>query len=854
MFGRRRAERRGSSSIVEMLFVIGGIGLAFATAIVAVVVRARRRRTDDQVRAAAAQRRAEEERRHAEEEARAAAEVKAQRQAELHRQTEEEARAAAEREAKRRAEEEARAAADREAEAARRRADEELRIAAAREMQRRQAEEAQRRAEEEARAAAEVKAQRQAEEARRRSEEEARAAAEREAEEARRAEQEARAAAELEAQRQAEEARRRSEEEARVAAEREAEEAKRRAEQEARAAAELEAQRRAEETRAAAEREAEEARRAEQEAELEAQRQAEEAEARVAAEEAEQREAEKPRRRTDDEARAAAEAEAQHQADHADRRLEQPRVVAQQQAPREADEARDRPEEKAREATQPTAREVSSAAARIAVLEVAAVAGIPLGGTPARRRAPEYRPPRGAPSVPRQPPPAPTKDRPEPDGKEAAPTARALSIEVRVLFDRGGCGRVTLLPKRRAGLPDECAASRANGGSLELVALEEEWYQDVAPEDLATMLRTGTVWTHQEIGQEWALAGREIFVLAAGTTHRGFVSSTRLVLGREHVVLCATTRLAEVEEALQTAGCPNRTIFREEDGAPSGWVLVGDVDNSGRPRGLFPTCAVPMVEDSDILNVLRPLPEIEISLEGGVPLGYTSWLAGFPPLIRVLGDAQHVQEVLIDGKEATLGNDAAFRAPDWDAPGVHQVWCSNVSRSYSLVRLERSWQAWPAYVFPSTSGGSDRVAICGPLVRPLVTGDAIDTARSFEGSSVLQSNPILLGALPGQVFIAVPRRDVRGARCFASPPFQAVWALPANPLHCDKATCRIFLVATPDGGAAPDGNATAGSVSQWCRLIRDASRKGLSVEPAAARDLWAQYKRVARSLSRRNTR
>jgi hypothetical protein len=100
------------------------------------------------------------------------------------------------------------------------------------------------------------------------------------------------------------------------------------------------------------------------------------------------------------------------------------------------------------------------------------------------------------------------------------------------------------------------------------------------------------------------------------------------------------------------------------------------------------------------------------------------------------------------------------------------------------------------------------------------------------------------------VFVARPRRDVRGARCFASPPFEAVWALPAQPLHCDKTTCRILLVARPDAGAAPDVSSTGGLVSEWCRLILDASRKGLSIEPAAARDLWAQYKRFARNLRR----
>jgi hypothetical protein len=392
------------------------------------------------------------------------------------------------------------------------------------------------------------------------------------------------------------------------------------------------------------------------------------------------------------------------------------------------------------------------------------------------------------------------------------------------------------------------------GATLDLVALEEEWYQDVEAEDLGGLLRAGTVWRHSGTAQEWVLARREIFVFAAGTTHRGFVSCPRLTLGREHAVLCTSTRLAEVEEVLQQAGCTNQTVLREEDGTPSGWVLIAGIGRAGRPRGLVPTDAVPIVEGSDILNVLRPVPEIEILLEGGVPLGYSSWLAAFAPAIRVVGDAQHVQKVLIDGNEATIGEDGAFRAAGWDKPGNHRVWCSHASRGYSLIQLERSWDPWPAYVFQSADSGGGRVAICGPLVRPLETKDAPgDTTKRFDDSGihVLQSNPILLGAVPGQVFVATPRRDVRSARYFACPPFEAVWALPAQPLRCDKATSRVLLVARPECPADPDGSVIKGAVSRWCRLILDAGKKGLSVEPTAAGDLWAQYKRIARNLLRR---
>jgi hypothetical protein len=344
-------------------------------------------------------------------------------------------------------------------------------------------------------------------------------------------------------------------------------------------------------------------------------------------------------------------------------------------------------------------------------------------------------------------------------------------------------------------------------------------------------------------------------VLAAGTTHRGFVSRPRLTLGHEQAVLCTTSNVAGVEGALQEAGCTKWVKFGEEYGAPRGWILVADADRTGRPRGFVPTNPVPLAEESDILNVLRPLPDIDISLGGGVPLGYSNWLAAYPPTIRILGDSQHAHKVLIDGKEATIGEDGVCRAPGWDEPGSHQVWCSNLSRSYSLIRLERTWDAWPAYVFQSPSGGGDRVAICGPLVRPLTIGETLgEVANRLEADDFIQGNLILLGAVPGEVFLAARRQDVRGAHCFPSPPFDPVWALPEQPLRCDKTTCCIRLVgdmSAPTNGVGPDHAGSTGAVSQWCRLILDASRKGLPVTPPAAEALWLRYKRFARSLWRR---
>jgi hypothetical protein len=289
-----------------------------------------------------------------------------------------------------------------------------------------------------------------------------------------------------------------------------------------------------------------------------------------------------------------------------------------------------------------------------------------------------------------------------------------------------------------------------------------------------------------------------------------------------------------------------------EDGAPPSWILLGNTDGTGRVRGFVPTNPVPLEQGSDILNVLRPLAQIEISLEGGVPLGYTLWLAGYPPSIRILGDAQHGHKVFIDGKEATIEGDGVCRVSGWDDPGSHEIWCSNVSRSYTLIRLERTWDAWPAYVFRPRA--RDNVAICGPLVRPLTIGETLEeVANDLDSCDFIQSNPILLGATPGQVFVTSPAWDIPDAHSCASPTFDPVWALPAQPLRCDKSVHRILLIRNirEQRGSVPSGRRGLQLVSQWCRLILDASRKGLAVQPVAASDLWLSYKQLARDLWRR---
>ena len=459
-----------------------------------------------------------------------------------------------------------------------------------------------------------------------------------------------------------------------------------------------------------------------------------------------------------------------------------------------------------------------------------------------RRRPPQYRAPIGGPPPRRLPSQSQTT-------VENADASRArgqpVAIEVRVLFQRGGCCSVSLLPKRLPGLPEELVAA-SEAGDVELVALQDEWYQDVVPNSLAEILRTGLVWNDPDTGQEWLLSGREVFVLAHGTTHRGFVSCPRLALGRNHVVLCIATRLSAVGDALRAAGCAGWDQLGEDDGAPPGWRVL---------RQVVPQRPVPLSTDADILNVLRPLPEIEIGLEGGIRLAYNSWLYGHPPAIHIYGRPEHTESVVIDGQEAAGSELDAYTAPGWEDEGKHYISCSSTNRSYSLVRCETNWTYWPAYSYSlrSVNGEGHEFEFCGPLVRPVTTNVRRAQRQVVQ---IPPTNPVLLGASPGEVFFAHRRLEVWGAQCFGVPPFDPLWALPAEPLQCNKRTHRIMLVGEPTTGirdAILQAAKGSRDLERWCRLVLDASRKGLAVEPAtpATLSLWREYKQHAKSLWRR---
>lgn len=458
-----------------------------------------------------------------------------------------------------------------------------------------------------------------------------------------------------------------------------------------------------------------------------------------------------------------------------------------------------------------------------------------------RERPSKYRPPSGA--SPSSPTIRSTSSTSSSTAGNARSRSRATDIELRILFERGGYCRASLLPKRPLALPEKIRVSGPDG-PIDLVALEEDWYQDVVTDELGRQMQNGIRWTHEPTAQEWVLSGREVFVLSAGVTHRGFVSTARLVLEREQAVICTTTILPRVEQILREAGCKDWIQLGSDEGVPEGWGVL---------RRVIPLRPVPQTDAADILNVLRPLPEIQINLEGGIRLRYNEWLAGHPPSIHVYGDPKHPQRVEIDGFEAELSPMGCYTAPNWDTAGHHQIWCDGATTTYSLVRSQINSEAWPAYSFAKFT---DRtlVGICGPLVQSYVfDGQENQSARS----NIIQvpaSNPVLLGQFPWEVSVGARRTDLAGAPCIASPQFAPVWAVPLQPLRCRKSLNRILLVGEPvepgRSGLPNEHGSNLGAERLWCSSILDAGRKGLSVRSDNPRvqELWNRYKARARYL------
>lgn len=416
--------------------------------------------------------------------------------------------------------------------------------------------------------------------------------------------------------------------------------------------------------------------------------------------------------------------------------------------------------------------------------------------------------------------------------EELSPTRRtqtvsALEIYVHLTFDRSSFCTITFLPKRQPE-SDQDIEVRSGKETWRLLA-QEDWYQDIEPEDMGERLRagielTGVVGNQREA--RWQLKGRDVYVLAAHPRATGYVSAPRMLLGRTDVVLCIEELAGEAEAVLVAAGCEGYTRIGESLGIPHGWVGF---------RGVLPTNALALDPDADQFYALKPAPDIEIALEGGVCIRNSAWLAGYPPRIKLYGQQGEMGSVLIDGQEASRSEDGSLIVNGYDRAGQHSVYCEGLShsRTYSIETPPDQWDEWTAFRFGAAG-------ICGPLVQ-------LNTeAATLKLITVPMSNPLLVGAKPGEIF-RCSARDVGRWKGFV--PFEVVWALPAQPLTSNKKIARIIQLSdTPIMPSLhPNKKAT-----NWYKAILDASRKGLLIESEFANSAsrWHEYRTAARRLWR----
>ncbi len=460
------------------------------------------------------------------------------------------------------------------------------------------------------------------------------------------------------------------------------------------------------------------------------------------------------------------------------------------------------------------------------------------------------RPEAGAPTKPKQPPKYPglrptpvverTNQRRPPALRFPADQESELHLRVHLVFDRHGSTvrRLSLIPDSRPGMVADLEVAGTQGDFV-LCPLEDRC-QDVVLPDIGSALRDGVEWRGKGSARcwRWVLGGRELYVLAPGDYAglNGFLSVTRLLLGEEHVVLAATERRVEALAALARAGCAEPMIMDETvEGVPAGWLLL---------RSVKPTRPIQGRDEADILNVLCPLAEITPHFAGGIRLAGRTWLLGHPPRILFTGDTSGEFEVKINRESASFSPEGGYIAPGWDTEGRHSLWFAGRLRKYLLVRGTEQWNAWRAHDFGTGA------AICGACTLPQ------NEARCHQ-VRVPVHNPVLVGAVPGQIFRCDLRPDVRADSLLAFVPFAPVWALPLDSLHADKRTAGIFLAGTPQRVRPTQINVTGRkavpALAAWCAAINDAGRKGLplATEEKDAPTLWQEYRRAAKQLWRK---
>jgi len=414
----------------------------------------------------------------------------------------------------------------------------------------------------------------------------------------------------------------------------------------------------------------------------------------------------------------------------------------------------------------------------------------------------------------------------------------ANNLRLQVIPDRhGGVRLAGLIASRQGEMPSEVSVTSALG-EFSLVQLDDTRFETLTIPNLESALCDGIELIAKDRKQSWRwiLSKRSLFVLAQGEEFgtSGYLSVPRLLVGEEHMVLVREQLYAQTLRELEQAGCEFDNFSEVAQHPFPGWRLL---------RGVEPTRAVNQVSDNDILNALRPVAQVRLHFVGGIRIKKADWLEGDPPHIHFTGVLPPGFAVLIDGKLASLTEAGFYESENWDTIGTHQVWFADQARNYRIIPPPTDWAPWRAHDFGIGA------AICGASV--------LSCTASLFGVTVPAGNPLLIGPSPGQVWLCSSRRDLRAESICAWVAFEPVWALPADPAHCNKSIACVQLIGQlQEPGTIlrrPIKRRDLYALQRWCNAIQDARRKRLKPcgDDDAVIRLWQEYKEAARVLWRR---
>jgi hypothetical protein len=395
-------------------------------------------------------------------------------------------------------------------------------------------------------------------------------------------------------------------------------------------------------------------------------------------------------------------------------------------------------------------------------------------------------------------------------------TSGSLEAILLLTFLPGDWGiSLAILLGRADGMPENVEV-RVGGATYSLLTIDARLFEPFEPPGDMDLVGSGVAAeTTTPPTRRWVRTQRDLHVFSERAGVSGFASVPRAVIGQENVVLCRT-RLAAT--AIHFARATGSAELQQVTGPgiPEGWQCF---------RAFRPKAPADFGEASDIFFSLNPLPDAAIELSGGIASGRSTWIVGTPPTIRILGTDPSTAEFTIDGHPASPAHSDGWLAPGWDAPGTHTIRFGGLSRTYEIAEIDETWPTW------ATDSASAYFA-CGAKV----AAPAQPVAFAFAGGPCW-----LLGACAGDVAFAA---QSSAGIAIAAPPFRPVWAL------ATRAGSRLLPATALPFRAPPQmpyGPASREQIVQWCNLLRGSS----APTEANSKELWRQYRQLARRLRRR---